>query len=638
MDEWYGVVCCPATHANLVGSNAELGACSGPGGSLPAISRANSERHDRRLQRRRGGGGGGWRNGLRRLRIVEAEAATTERTALRFDDATGTATNATGFGVTTTTVSTTDTLVGQSLGQQYCAAADATLGDLATCVVVALVLTGNNLTGTLAFAGPGNSTGDISGLCGMEHLQRLHLANNLLVGALPEYTEAGAPADSTAEDTSSAIIPGDALRDRACFPALEHLAIANNSITGAVPGWVVARQISRLDLMNNELDYSRRGSLLVACYGAGMECTGTPPTSCRAFGTEMEVEASSGKVCVRCELRTPWPLFILIAMLSLFVIFTVSYALLMVLRPHLLKYLFSTISIFIAHLQTLTIVSSLKLAWPPSTKKAMSFLVVNGLQLEAARPECVAAQLRGGEQAEELDVPLFYIMAAAKVALPLLILLLLSTVRWALTAIFGSGDTPALAARRDRLELIETIIFSLILVTSWKAIFDLIGARESGSNATTKSLATAGCVLASVLLVVQAAFILRYYLNYLTMVSEEVDRVSQASHRSSRFSMRFSRLSASRLQYRLSYQTKRFRSHAQHWQFVIWLRQWIQTLIAILPQMLSSKALAHGQVLTGSAAQHEPIVRSSLSHPEQARACPCACSSLCLCGLLGSFP
>ena len=83
----------------------------------------------------------------------------------------------------------------------------------------------------------------------------------------------------------------------------------------------------------------------------------------------------------------------------------------------------------------LTILSSLKLAWPPSTKQAMQVLVVNGLQLEAARPECVAAHLRG-DDGEELDVPLFYLMAAAKVALPLLLLLVLASVRWVLTFAF----------------------------------------------------------------------------------------------------------------------------------------------------------------------------------------------------------
>ena len=328
-----------------------------------------------------------------------------------------------------------------------------------------------------------------------------------------------------------------------------------------MPGWALG--LDRLDMINNNFEYETNAQLLVECYSGGVECTGTPPASCRAFGSTWEVEASSGKDCVQCDLPSPWPLVILVSMLGLFTLFAISYALLMIMRPHLLKYFFSTVGIFVAHLQTLTIVGNLKLAWPPSTKKALSLLVVNGLQLEAARPECVAAQLKGEDEGD-LEIPLFYLMSAAKVALPLVVLLLLFFVRRALTFAFrhrlresdytdatggrgtssrGSvatrGSTASrrstssarasviskgeascrsgrasrastekisagrLAARLDRLELIETIIFSLILVTSWKSIFDLIDARDAGSDKTTKSLALAGCILASVLLVVQ---------------------------------------------------------------------------------------------------------------------------------------
>lgn len=121
-----------------------------------------------------------------------------------------------------------------------------------------------------------------------------------------------------------------------------------------------------------------------------------PPISCTAFGDEFEVEATSGQSCVPCTLPRPWPVVIMGSMVVLFVLFAIAYATVMVLRPAYLKHLFSTIGIFIGHLQTITILTNLRLAWPQSTVAVKSFLVVNGLQLDAARPECVAKQLWGG--------------------------------------------------------------------------------------------------------------------------------------------------------------------------------------------------------------------------------------------------
>ena len=55
-------------------------------------------------------------------------------------------------------------------------------------------------------------------------------------------------------------------------------------------------------------------------------------------------------------------------------------------HPATLKHWVSTFSILMAHLQTLSIVAKLRLNWPQSAEAVFSAMVVNGLQLDGARP------------------------------------------------------------------------------------------------------------------------------------------------------------------------------------------------------------------------------------------------------------
>ena len=259
--------------------------------------------------------------------------------------------------------------------------------------------------------------------------------------------------------------------------------------------------------------------------------------------------------CVLCSLEYPWPQIVLGGFVCAFLVLGATYASMMLLRPYYLKHLFSTIGIFIAHLQTLRIVFNLSLAWPRSTEATFELMAVDGLNLEAVRPECLF-------QGNESELPFFYIMSIFRILLPLVLLLLLGGSRWTLMFCFRrrlkrasigeySRRTTQLEARLDKLELLETIVFSLVLVTSWIPILDLLDARGAGTAADgSAAWAMAGSILASFMLAVQIAFATRYFLNYRAMVA-----VEEAGKR-------LSWLSTSRLQYRLSYQTKRFAVHA----------------------------------------------------------------------------
>jgi hypothetical protein len=107
----------------------------------------------------------------------------------------------------------------------------------------------------------------------------------------------------------------------------------------------------------------------------------------------------------------------------------------------------------------------------------------------------------------------------------------------------------ALCSCTLRLQFLETIVFSLVLVTSWKPIWDLFDARNTGSDALSTTLAWAGAWLAISFFCVQVLFIARYLINFKAMVAAE--RTAKTG-RESRIFGRLSAIPAPRLQFRLS--------------------------------------------------------------------------------------
>ena len=378
MDEWYGVLCCPQSHPRLRcadteacnAAHAEADECVDEAGNVwgAVISRAGSIsyglRHDD-ISPVRDDEGGAEDAAARRLQgdgVVGHDAPPARRALAPAPSA-----------------------LALTLGERACGRIDPTVGEPATCVVVGLRLGDNNLEGTLAFgAMAGDANGEAAdGLCALTHLQLLSVAGegNRLHGGLP-----------TANG-------GDA-HEAGCLASLRVLDISQNHIGGLLPRWAAhdgSSPIHRLDLHTNALAYEDDLPWMVRCFEHDLSCTGVPPMSCRAFGPEWEVEAHVGRTCVQCSLRHPWPLIVLLSVLTAFVLLGATYAGVLVYRPQHLKHFSSTIAIFVAHLQTLTILATLRLAWPQSARTAVSFLVINGLQLEATRPECLFSSPNGTE-------------------------------------------------------------------------------------------------------------------------------------------------------------------------------------------------------------------------------------------------
>ena len=138
--------------------------------------------------------------------------------------------------------------------------------------------------------------------------------------------------------------------------------------------------------------------------------------------------------------------------------------------------------------------SQLNLSWPEHLKLVHSFLVVNGLNFEAARPECLSSA----------DVNLFYRYGLFRAALPLVLLLVLPCLRRLLEWRERCGGR-----RRhllcDKLELRESIIFQFQLASSWRVSFDLVVLRDG-----TQPEAYSAYLVAVVLCITQFVFLVKY--------------------------------------------------------------------------------------------------------------------------------
>ena len=121
----------------------------------------------------------------------------------------------------------------------------------------------------------------------------------------------------------------------------------------------------------------------------GRDCKGLPPQSCLAYGSNHVVRSDDPTQCVEC-IDKLYAILALCALMLAFAAMLISYAIMMLKYPSALKRWVSTFSIIICHLQTVSIVSSLRLAWPQSAEKVFAVLIVNGFNLDAARPECSA--------------------------------------------------------------------------------------------------------------------------------------------------------------------------------------------------------------------------------------------------------
>ena len=416
------------------------------------------------------------------------------------------------------------------------------------------------------------------------------------------------------------------------LPELEVIEVQGNRLYGHIPNTNFAGFI-HFNFTENRFEYPPPMGLQGECLRGRAMCPGFPPESCTAFGPEFELRLDVPSACVRCR-DTTASLVSTIAMFVLFVCGLIIYLIFVNRNKQLTSAGVSTISIIVGHVQTVYIVSQLRLSWPESTVVVNSLLVANGLNLEGARPECLFRHT-------ESDLPLFHIFSISKLSLGFAIMGALALVRavlraiWQCKKILGCNmlglSSEAKRKRLDTLEKLETVIFSLQLTVSWRPAVELIRAAGAGSSETFTTLARIGYILAIVLFVFQASLIAKYALYAFGIASlthqarmekkaakaagapstpmgdstpkhPKRIRLSVALHHAgddeqerttSRIRNRLGgwvaayltkrHVDTARLQRRTSFLCSRYAAHAPYWQFTIWVRQLALFMVTILP-------------------------------------------------------
>lgn len=456
----------------------------------------------------------------------------------------------------------------------------------------------------------GNYTGDIALDAATCEVVALDLEANNLIGRLP-----------------------DSVFDRSSLTFLKVLKLKSNTISGVLPRNVSYATFSRLELSGNAFEYPPPPALLALCLSGRVKCRGYPPESCDAFGEEFKPSATKSTLCVECA--EAWVSIMLVTfVLIIFMVLLVLYAYFMTRYQGITTQGVSTISIIMVHMQTVGILGKLRLAWPPSAKAAMDWIIIDGVNLDGAKPECI---FQKGEGGTDVDLPMFFIVSITKICLPLIMLLAVGFVRSALYFLWKKGVLKRSLEKQqeaiDKLERVETLVYSLPLTGSWQGTFELVRAINTGIDETDKILARTGASVALTLFFLQIIYFVKYgfytkmLLKLERMEKEEeeegsavtldkptrepslvkrassaiptlVTRASSAivpsviTRASSVVVDTYKSIGLGRMRVRTAFTCKRFAGHAPHWQFVIWTRQFALTWVTLIPGILAARGSA----------------------------------------------
>ena len=291
---------------------------------------------------------------------------------------------------------------------------------------------------------------------------------------------------------------------------LQRLELGSNQLSGPLPARWLAQlaTMQSLALERNRFDYYESSAtellrLVQRCKEDGFNCGGLPPVSCSAFGSNWMVQARKPDTCEKCgEL---WVSAMLMAIGGfILLIGLITYIMIISKYPGSLQTFVSTATIILNHLQTISIIALLKLHWPPSVEITTSFFSVDFFEWASTRPECLARDI--DEDMEEYGgVALLY--TASRVAL---LLILLQSINIFQICIKRLGrcfkwELETIELNVDRLEMFETVLFSVQLTAALR-----LGAQLIDSMFTGSWFAVVAGWCGILLLLTQAFFIVKY--------------------------------------------------------------------------------------------------------------------------------
>ena len=416
-------------------------------------------------------------------------------------------------------------------------------------------------------------------------------------GVYPDGCRAGTHSGTASDHARCQIVAIDlsanrlrgSLNESLCgLRALVVLRLTDNSIGGGFPSCLAqaSSAFGSADLAHNEFDYDEddptQMDLIERCRlasGGLASCSGVPPLSCSAFGRRYQVRTDDNTKCVECDADISNAALAISAVVLVFVLLLAGYLLVLQRFQRLgerLDLWINTIAIFVCHLQTVSIIGTLKLSWPPSAIAIMQTAGINIFDFGAIRPECLLGETSGEGT--------YYYFVIGRFSLIIVLILGVGVVQALLKACSSrSGGAMRRTVRRvDQLEMIESVVLTFGLTTCWRGIFGMweeISARHR--------LVKVGFTLGTLLFFVQSCFMLKYGLNIRALVT------------GASFGP-IANLSQERLQLRLSFLTERFGAHAPYWQFVVWLRQFLLTLDVWVADLYLGP--------TGSAADFQGVV------------------------------
>ena len=175
--------------------------------------------------------------------------------------------------------------------------------------------------------------------------------------------------------------------------------LESNNLHGGITPELVGRMpqlasVEKWQLANNRLDARLPPQIVTyfaqRCSSSRHACSGLPPFSCSAFGSWARLSIDDAHRCDPCD-RDFTATKVLLAFAAVALVgSTIAFIVVMVRYPEVLRRWISVIFILVNHTQTLSVLGTLDVSWPPTVRYILSLLTIfriEGVHRDA-RAEC----------------------------------------------------------------------------------------------------------------------------------------------------------------------------------------------------------------------------------------------------------